>query len=258
MIEQVKAAKEHVEGRTIFHEIIRSDIPDSEKQTSRLVDEAMVITIAGSETTASTLVAIMYHLLADRTLLERLQDELTTVMPDRYQLPDASKLDSLPFLNALIQEATRLYPGATHRQDRVSPNEDVLYEYPDGKTIIIPKGTALGMTAPLINKHPDIYERPNEFLPDRYLKNPELRKYSMSFSKGGRQCLGINLAYQELQTFTAGIFRRYNLYDPSKSVQDGPTLELYQTTRADVAIHADYVTPAPYPGSQGLRVMIRG
>lgn len=258
-IDQIKNAKEISEGRTIFHEIIRSDIPESEKETKRLSDEAMVILIAGSETTASTLVAIVYHLLSDRGLLNRLKLELKTALPDLdHDLPIASKLDNLPLLNAIIQEALRLYPGATHRQDRTCPDEDLVYDSPrDGKTYIIPRGTAVGMTAPIINRHPDIYHRPNDFIPERYIQNPELKKYSMSFSKGGRQCIGINLAYQELQTFTAGIFGRYDIYDPSKKVQDGPTLELFETKREDIAMHADYITPAPYEGSQGLRVLIR-
>ena len=245
------------EGRTIFHEIIRSDIPESEKETKRLVDEAMVIIIAGSETTASTLAAIMYHLLADRELLARLKTELKTAIPDPQHLPVASKLDSLPFLNAVIQEALRLYPGATHRQDRTCPDEDLAYETPNGESYVIPRGTAIGMTAPIINRHPNLYERPDEFIPNRYVKSPELRKYNFSFSKGARQCIGINLAYQELQTFTAGIFRRYDVYDPSKAVQDGPTLELYETKREDISMDADYVTPGPYEGSHGLRVRIR-
>ena len=217
----------------------------------------MVILIAGSETTASTFAAIMYHLLADRALLERLQAELAGAMPDPNQLPVASRLDGLPLLNAVIQEAIRLYPGATHRQDRICPDEDLVYESPDGRQYTIPKGTAIGMTAPIINRHPDIYDRPNDFLPDRYIKNPGLKKYNMSFSKGARQCIGINLAYQELQTFTAGIFRRYNLYEPSKTTQDGPTLELFETKREDISMDRDYITPGPYEGSQGLRIRIR-
>ncbi|KAI1380866.1 cytochrome P450 [Hypoxylon crocopeplum] len=256
-VQDIQKAKDHPEGRTIFHEIMRSDIPESEKETRRLTDEAMVIVIAGSETTASTLAAIMYHLLADRHLFTRLRAELETVMPDRYELPMASRLDGLPLLNAIIQEAVRLYPGATHRQDRTCPDEDLVYEAPNGQTYVIPAGSAVGMAAPILNRNPELYDQPDEFRPERYLENPKLLKYQMSFSKGTRQCIGINLAYQELQTFTAGIVRRYDFYDPTKKVQDGPTLELYQTSRDDVAVHADCITTAPYEGSLGLRVLIR-
>lgn len=236
---------------------MRSDIPESEKQTRRLTDEAMVIVVAGSETTASTLASIMYHLLADRKLYSKLRTELETVMPDRYELPVASKLDGLPFLNALIQEAIRLYPGATHRQDRTCPDEDLVYESPNGKTYVIPAGSAVGMAAPILNRNPDIYDRPDDLIPERYLENPKLLKYQMSFSKGTRQCIGINLAYQELQTFTAGLVRRYNLYDPTLKVQNGPTLELYQTTKANIATYADFITTGAGYGTQGVRVKIR-
>ncbi|KAI1473716.1 cytochrome P450 [Daldinia eschscholtzii] len=256
-VDEIRKAKDLPEGKTIFHEIIRSDIPESEKETRRLKEEAMIIVIAGSETTASTLAAILYHLLSDRQLLNRLKAELETVMPDLNELPVASKLDSLPLLNAIIEEAVRLYPGATHRQDRTCPDEDLFYEAPNGKTYVIPAGSAVGMAAPILNRNPDLYDRPDEFIPERYLENPKLSKYLMSFSRGTRQCIGINLAYQELQTFTAGIVRRYDIYDPTRKTQNGPTLELYQTTREDVAVHSDFITTAPYKGSLGLRVMIR-
>ncbi|KAI8712413.1 hypothetical protein NCS52_01339400 [Fusarium sp. LHS14.1] len=256
-IDKIKQADKLPEGKTIFHEILRSDIPSSEKETTRLADEAMVLVIAGSETTASTLAAITYHLLADPSLMARLRVELERAMPDVNEIPDPSTLNGLPFLNALIQEAIRLYPGASHRQDRVAPDEDLVYQRPDGQTFVIPAGTGVGMTAPLVNRNPDLYPNPLEFRPDRYLENPGLAAYQFSFSKGTRQCIGINLAYQELQTFVAGIFRKYDVYDGSKDKQSGPTMELYKTKEDDVAIYSDYVTFGQYPGSQGLRVIIR-
>ena len=218
----------------------------------------MVILFAGTDTTASTLAAIMYHMLADRSALGRLKAELEAAMPDPQKLPDASKLDKLPYLNAVIHEALRLYPGATHRQDRAAPEEDLVYrDVKSGRVFVIPAGTGLGMAAPIVNRNPAIYHHPNEFLPDRYIEDPKLSRHLISFSKGARQCLGMHLAYQEMQTFTAGIFRQYGVYDHSKPTQSGPTLELYKTDVRDISMYADYVTPAPFEGSKGLRVVIR-
>ena len=45
-------AKEHQEGkrtRTIFDEILDSNIPDVDREHGRLLDEARMITIAGTE-----------------------------------------------------------------------------------------------------------------------------------------------------------------------------------------------------------------
>ncbi|KEY73665.1 hypothetical protein S7711_07712 [Stachybotrys chartarum IBT 7711] len=256
-IEGLKKAQDLPEGKTIFHEILKSNMPESEKATPRLRDEATVLVIAGADTTATTLSVITYYLLSNKALLKRLKAELETVMPDPNQLPKAADLDQLQFLNAVIQEAIRLHPSASHRQDRIAPDEDLVYESMDGQyKYTLPAGTTIGMAAPLLNKSPLVYTRPNEFDPERYLEDPSLRKYLMSFSKGTRQCIGINLAYQELQTFVAGIFRRYDVYDASKP-QQGPTMELFETTMDDIAMFADYVTPSPKPGTQKLRVRLR-
>ncbi|KAM0592775.1 hypothetical protein ACHAPN_006606 [Verticillium nonalfalfae] len=255
-IEDIKKSKDDPERNTIFHEIIRSDVSDFEKSTPRLVDEAMVITIAGADTTASVLTALICRVLHDRPIFDRLRRELDSAMPDPTQPPDPIKLDALPYLNALIEECLRLYASATHRQDRVAPDEDLIFQYADGSgTAVIPRGTSVGMTARMLNRHSAWFgDDADEFRPERYLENPALLRRSLTFSKGGRQCIGMNLAYQELQTFTAGLFRRYGVYDPQVEEQGGPTLELFETTLDDVRIHADYVTPGAPPRSRGVCV----
>ncbi|CAK7226446.1 hypothetical protein SCUCBS95973_006202 [Sporothrix curviconia] len=244
---------------SIFHEVLSSGIDAANKETERIVDEAMVLAVAGTDTTAMTLTALTYKVLSDPVIFSRLRAELDAAIPDPSQFPDPVKLDGLPFLNALIEETLRMYPSATLRQDRVAPDEDLVYTYADGtgRTLILPRGTVIGMTAPLLNRSPALYQDPNTFRPDRFLDDPTLARRSLTFSRGARQCIGINLAYQELQTFTAGLFRKYSPYDPMLEKQKGPTLELYETTARDVAVHADFVTAHAYPGSKGLRVRIR-
>jgi cytochrome P450 len=113
------------------------------------------------------------------------------------------------------------------------------------------------MTAPLLNRLESFYPSPRSFLPERYLDNPSLTRYQLAFSKGSRQCIGINLAYTELQCIIAGIFRRYDVYDNSREHQIGPTLELFETSREDVDFANDYVTVAVKEGSNGVRLVIR-
>lgn len=246
-----------MEKPTIFHEILSSDIPDSEKATQRLVDEAMVLTIAGADTTAMTLSALVFHVLYDPAIYAKLSNDINAAFPDASQPLDPAKLDGLKYLNALIEETLRLYPSATHRQNRVAPDDDLLFTYPDGRTLVIPAGTSVGMTASLINRHPSWFENPENFEPNRYIEGNTPLRRQLTFSKGARQCLGMNLAYQELQIFAAGIFRKYGRFDPTVKQQKGPTLELYETGAEDVRTYADFVTPGLRPGSQGVRLKIR-
>lgn len=217
----------------------------------------MVLMVAGSETTAATLAAIIYQLLTHNAYLQRLKAELKTAVPDPNEPMLGVKLENLPFLNAVINEGLRLHPGATHRQDRMAPAEDMIYTSPTGKKWTIPAGNAVGMSPYFLNRKPDIYENPDEFLPDRFLGDgTKLSKYQLTFGRGARMCIGMNLAMEEMLFVIAGIFRKYDLYDPMRKAQGGPTLELYETGIDDVNMWADYVTPGVKPGSQGLRLRI--
>ncbi len=76
-------------------------------------------------------------------------------------------------------------------------------------------------------------------------------------------CKQMNLAYSEIYIFIAAIFRRYNIYDPAASdsirqqISPFPSLELFETTRADVDIDSDFAIPLPKEGSRGVRVIVR-
>jgi cytochrome P450 len=56
-----------------------------------------------------------------------------------------------------------------------------------------------------------MYERPEEFSPDRWLgPNAKACEAALStFSKGPRSCFGINLAYAEMHLGLANVFRRF-------------------------------------------------
>ena len=99
-IEDIKK-QEEPDSKTIFHEILKANIPESEKETRRLADEAMVLLIAGMETTAQTLAAITYRLLTNPPILKHLKKELENALPHPTDIPEASKLDGLPFLVSL-------------------------------------------------------------------------------------------------------------------------------------------------------------
>jgi cytochrome P450 len=52
------------------------------------------------------------------------------------------------------------------------------------------------MSAYLVNTDEDVFPRPMEFLPERWIDNQgardhSLEKYMFSFSRGSRQCMGM-------------------------------------------------------------------
>ncbi|KAL1970873.1 hypothetical protein VTN77DRAFT_2707 [Rasamsonia byssochlamydoides] len=235
--------------KTIFHDIIESNLSDSDKQLNRLWQEGQVVVGAGTETTAWALTVAMFHILSNPSIRTRLEEELQSFFPDNPQTngpPKWPELERLPYLTACIQEALRLSYGVTSRLARVAPDQvlklDDSYE--------IPMGTPVSMSTVLVHRNPDIFPHPGEFRPDRWLENPRLDRYLVSFSKGTRQCAGINLAYAELYMALGGIFRRFGQHRTN-----GSRLVLHEMSHADVEVVADMFIPAVKKGRTGVKAI---
>ena len=87
-------------GRTtIFYDILtNNNLRPQEKQTAYLMDESQVVVAAGTVTTAHILSILTYHLIDNPEILEKLQSELRTVMPDSQTQATWQQLESLPYM----------------------------------------------------------------------------------------------------------------------------------------------------------------
>ncbi|KAL9122678.1 MAG: hypothetical protein Q9187_000764 [Circinaria calcarea] len=255
-IDEIKNSKDKNAGKnTIFDGVLKSRLPEEEKATARLGHEAQLTVLAGQDTTASTLSSAVFELLANPHCLKKLREELIATFPDPDVLIDFSQIEQLPYLGAVIQECLRCHPGVITRMARVSPEVPVVYAR-NGLHYVFPAGTPMSMTSEITHTNAEFFLNPKEFRPERWIENPRLDKYLIAFSRGSRNCLGINLAYQELYTMCAGIFRKYDLYDGTGK-QQYPTLELYDTIRErDVDMNFDYIVPFYAKGSKSVQIKV--
>lgn len=202
--------------KTIFHGIMQADLPPAEKTADRLADEAFVLLVAGAETTARTLCVILCHLLSSPSVLARLRTELDPVVQQhRPQLPPSRVLEELPLLRAVVQEGTRLAEPVTNRQILVAPEDDLVVSGSGGGEIVIPRGTPVSQTFRDVLLDPEIFPEPRRFDPDRYARaakqGERLDRYLVSFSRGGRSCAGLNLAYAELYLTVAALVSKFDM-----------------------------------------------
>lgn len=259
---------------TIFHELLQPDslLPIEDRTLTHLVGEAQAIVAAGQVTTTHFLNTTAFHILSQPKILSKLQLELNTAMPpkgDGAFLPPLQTLEKLPYLSAIILEGYRLSYGVTHRLQRISPDEDLVYvdqknQHRKNKTYVIPRGTPMSMTSIFMHMNPEIFPRPREFEPERWLDHSsgasspsssgssaddgakkQLSNYLVNFSKGTRGCLGQHLASAEIHLTLAAIFSG-RFFE----------LELYQTTREDVDVEHDFFNPQPKKGAVGVRVFV--
>ncbi|OJZ88942.1 hypothetical protein ASPFODRAFT_42057 [Aspergillus luchuensis CBS 106.47] len=249
--------------KTIFHDLLANpNLPVSEKSVERLGQEAKILVAGGTETTSWTLSVITYYLLSQPDTLSRLRTELIASIPDHTAHVGIEVLEHLPYLTAVIQEGLRLSYGAVARLARVSPDEAVIFhDDKRGKDWVIPPGTPMSMNAVFVHHDPAIFPEPSKFRPERWIEaekeGKRLNGYLVSFTKGSRSCLGINLAYAELYICVSKLFRLYHGADDETGAKGG-RLELFETSNKDVEFATDMFIPATRKGSKGVRLLVKG
>ncbi|ERF76666.1 hypothetical protein EPUS_09342 [Endocarpon pusillum Z07020] len=195
-----------------------------------------------------------YFTLATPSILQALKAELSAAIPDPSAPLNLLTLEQLPYLTGVVQEGVRLSHAISHRLHRICPDETLVFN--DGhREWRIPPGTPLSMTSNLVHHDEAIFPDSRAFRPERWIEQPRLDRYLVSFGKGGRACLGINLAYAELYLTLAGLFRVYGTAEV-QGVDDIGLLELFETTAADLVITSDEVAPVMPEDSKGLRVKV--
>lgn len=190
---------------TVIQALLESDLPSSEKTLTRLTSEANAVVLGGTHTVSTVLTVLTYHLLANPAQLSRLRSELQTVVGDATNLPPWTTLEQLPYLSAVILEGLRLMYGIASRISVVSPDQDLPFlasSRPSSASeevdvcYTIPRGYAIGMSAYIMHSDPKLFPNASRFLPDRWLnehgqRSRILERYLLSFSRGNRQCLGM-------------------------------------------------------------------
>jgi cytochrome P450 len=227
---------------TIFHHVLASDMPESEKRLSRLWQEGMVVVGAGTETTAWTLVVGLTYIMMNDKIRHRLETELREAEESRGTL-HLKDLEQLPYLTACIKESLRLSYGVTSRLPRVAPQQSL--EVAGTTNLAIPAGVHVSMNAVMIHRNPQLFPDSDGFHHERWLDDPRLGRHLVSFSRGARQCLGINLAYAELYMALGAIFGH-----SLSSDKGGSRLHLLGASVQDVAIAGDMFVPSVMSGNK--------
>ncbi|KAI0190903.1 cytochrome P450 [Xylaria flabelliformis] len=237
------ATKKDPSSADIFHAILSNEhLPLAEKADHRISQEGVVAIAAGGETTARAITTALYFVLENKGSLRReLKEELEHAMPDPYIRLPLRELEALPCLSNIVKESLRIMALPTTRFPLVCPVERLRYH-----DWVIPAGTPVSMTLREVLLDQSVFDRPHEFLPERWtVKGEEFEKLNrcfVPFGRGNRMCIGINFAYTEIYIALACIFRRL-------------ALELYETYRErDIDIVRDCFIGETSLSTQGIRV----
>ena len=213
---------------TLLIEAHKDEGPLSDLQ---LRDEMVTMLVGGHETTALAL-SWAWKLLAENPAAEtRLHEELDNILMG--QNLSASHMPCLRWTNAVFQDAMRLYPPVWYMA-RVANQDDVVDGYE------IPRGACVMISAWLTHRHPEFWDAPQEFRPERFLDDAPAARHRYAyfpFGGGRHQCLGMHLAQMEGTLILAQLARRFRLHPQNgQEVRPLPGITLRQTPALKASI----------------------
>ncbi|RDW61829.1 cytochrome P450 [Aspergillus mulundensis] len=198
------------------------NLPDSRTTAGKptnaaLTGDSISAIVAGSEPTASALIALLYSLAKNPAHAETIRREL---QQNTVDIRDSNSLARhCPHLEACIFEALRLYPSIPSGGYRkTSASEGITV----GGTYIPPETTVVAPRF-VIARREDCFQHAERFIPERWTTRPDLvrnRAAFAPFGTGSKSCIGRALAMNDLMLVTAHIVHHYEMRFPAGETGD--------------------------------------
>lgn len=196
--------EKHVNEMSIIEKLIKNHDPKYAFST------IMDILFAGVDTSSKTMAAILFNLSTNPEAQEKLRKEVRNVFPDIDTPVTMDKLESMPYLRAVIKESMRLTPiafGITRKTSK----DLVLSEY------LVPKGTHVLIEQMALYWSDEHFSEAQKFRPERWLRSESKKGVDtnpwvyLPFGFGPRSCVGRRLAQLEIEILTAKIVRNFRM-----------------------------------------------
>ncbi|KAL8837676.1 MAG: hypothetical protein Q9170_002437, partial [Blastenia crenularia] len=201
----------------IFLDAAKSDDEPSGYGFTSLIDWTLVNVMAGADTTAIGLRAVLWFLLKSPPKKGRLLQEIENA---GFSVPVSWKQSQqLPYLNACVKEALRLCPGIGLGLERKVPQAGL--EMPDG--YMLPEGTNVSMNAWVVNRHEIYGDSVDDFIPERWLQQDDetaeqhrtrtknMKRADLTFGGGSRACTGKYVAFLEIYKVIPALLLEFDI-----------------------------------------------
>ncbi len=189
----------------------------SHMDDDQLIDEILVLFIAGHETTANALSFATQLLAQHPETINKAIEEIDHLKTTNLM----EGLMSMPYIKQCVEETLRLFPPA-YVTDRVALEADTC------ENIQIDKGSIWLISFYEMHRRKDLWDKPDEFIPERFEKEKakSYRDFYFPFGAGPRMCVGNNFAIFEMVLTIARLLERFEIKPVHKTIDYHPLITL--------------------------------
>ncbi|KAF5867749.1 putative benzoate 4-monooxygenase cytochrome p450 protein [Botrytis fragariae] len=212
--ERMKMGEEPKPGQRDFmtHMLKKNRDGEQAMPDEDIMLNTMILIVAGSETTSSAMTYFFYISSMNAAQKQILQNEIRSTFTDESEI-NMINCGQISYLQACIEETLRMFPPAAETPPRVSPGANIGGEF-------IPSGTIIHVYPWATFRNPNNFTDPDSFRPERWLlpTHPHYdARYAKDnlacvkpFSHGPRDCIGKNLAYNEMRLLISRLLFRFD------------------------------------------------
>ena len=200
----------------------RDDAPttgSASLSSQEIHDNCILLFAAGFDTASSALTWWIGLMASYPDVVKKVRQEMDSA---NLGVSTLESIARLPYLNATIKEAMRLYSPSTALFTRVALRDVVIGETP------VSKGTLT--VVPIWNLHRDArsFAEPHTFRPERFMPDapPIPRSAYMPFGAGPHFCLGQHFATVEMALIAAHIVQNFDLALEEGAVLPEPIVDV--------------------------------
>eukprot|EP01018_Ginkgo_biloba_P031421 Gb_10101 [translate_table: standard] len=212
---QEHQSSSHLRRSQDFLDIIMSHRENADGDGGRLTDvhiKSLLLNLftAGTDTSSSIIEWAVAELIHNPEIAKRAQREMDTVIGRERKLKE-SDIANLPYLVAICKETFRKHPSTPLSLPRVADQDCLVDGY------FIPKDTKLMVNVWGIGRDPDLWEKPLEFNPDRFLTpkgskiDPRGNDFELiPFGAGRRICAGTRMGIKLVEYILGSLIHSFN------------------------------------------------